>query len=168
MPNGGLSATSGSGKHHRRINSAETVALSLLSFRPDAQQAEPRVSDLEWLVGDGDTPQEVRYVALVKRPVVRFILQGERPDFQSCYVHTIKSIVFTFQALPLPANFASPSQETKSISPSLVASPSKASSSKSASAMSEIEFGESTELRGSLEWAPPRAQLILKVHAKKR
>ena len=84
MPNGGLSATSGSGKHHRRINSAETVALSLLSFRPDAQQAEPRVSDLEWLVGDGDTPQEVRYVALVKRPVVRFILQGERPDFQSC------------------------------------------------------------------------------------
>ena len=60
MPNGGLSATSGSGKHHRRINSAETVALSLLSFRPDAQQAEPRVSDLEWLVGDGDTPQKVR------------------------------------------------------------------------------------------------------------
>ena len=46
-------------KHHRRINSAETVALSLLSYRPDAQQAEPRVSDLEWLVGDGDTPQKV-------------------------------------------------------------------------------------------------------------
>lgn len=73
MPNGGLSATSGSGKHHRRINSAETVALSLLSFRPDAQQAEPRVSDLEWLVGDGDTPQKVHYVALVRRPVVYFI-----------------------------------------------------------------------------------------------
>lgn len=120
---------SNSSKHHRRIHSAETVALSLLSYRPDAQQAEPRVSDLEWLVGDGDTPQKV---------------------------------------LPLPANFASPTQETKPIAPTLVTSPSKSSSSKSAAAMSEMEFGESTELRGSLEWAPPRAQLILKVHTKTR
>ena len=85
-----------------------------------------------------------------------------------CSIHKIRLMVFTFQVLPLPANFASPSQETKPMTATLVASPSKSSSSKSASAMSEIEFGESTELRGSLEWAPPRAQLILKVHAKKR
>ena len=78
MPNGGWSATSV--KHHRRINSAETVALSLLSFRPDAQQAEPRVSDLEWLVGDGDTPQKVHHVSRGKKPVIRF--QGAGTDFK--------------------------------------------------------------------------------------
>ena len=54
---------SSSSKRHCRINSAESVALSLLSYRPDGQQAEPRVSDLEWLVGDGDTPQKVQYLA---------------------------------------------------------------------------------------------------------
>ena len=62
VPNGVVNSYSS--KHHRRINSAETVALSLLSFRPDAHQAEPRVSDLEWLVGDGDTPQKVQKVTL--------------------------------------------------------------------------------------------------------
>jgi hypothetical protein len=30
------------------------------------------------------------------------------------------------------------------------------------------DFGESTELRGTLFWAPPRPQLILKIHKKPR
>lgn len=30
------------------------------------------------------------------------------------------------------------------------------------------DFGESTELRGTIFWAPPRPQLILKIHRKPR
>ena len=30
------------------------------------------------------------------------------------------------------------------------------------------DFGNSTELRGTIFWAPPRPQLILKIHKKQR
>ena len=71
------------------------------------------------------------------------------------------------QALPLPANFPSPTAETKPVSATVMVS-AASQSSKSVGTVSELEFGESTELRGSLDWAPPRAQLILKVHPKTR
>ena len=32
----------------------------------------------------------------------------------------------------------------------------------------EEDFGNSTELRGTIFWAPPRPQLILKIHKKQR
>jgi hypothetical protein len=80
---------------------------------------------------------------------------------------------FTLQSLPLPPNFASSSKNFDDAFPIATEGGGGMAATAAAAAFGEMdrnefEFGQSTELRGSLEWAPPRAQLIIKVKQKDR
>ncbi len=83
LPSGASAASTSNrpARGHQRYNSAESIALSLLQAGVGAN--EPKVADLEWLVGDGDTPQKVRvritYVHFTKRFFRHF---HSRPTFR--------------------------------------------------------------------------------------
>ncbi len=73
---------------------------------------------------------------------------------------------FHFQLLPLPPRFVAFSNDGSSNSVDSLAN--RSDDPDGNPDPEEDDFGESTELRGTLFWAPPRPQLILKIHKKPR
>ncbi len=81
----------------------------------------------------------------------------------NCFLSLFK---FHFQLLPLPPRFVAFSNDGSSNSVDSLAN--RSDDPDGNPDPEEDDFGESTELRGTLFWAPPRPQLILKIHKKPR
>ena len=100
---------------------------------------------------------------LVKKNII-FIWPAMRFELSSSYL--TKSNVF--QLLPLPQRFIAFSDETATTSASNNQSADRLDNGNELEENPEEDFREATELRGNLYWAPPRPQLILKIHKNQR